>query len=144
MTPDDPKTPASRRRAPANFSAKPARAPVAVVTEMHELAAWIIGRVAKYPKDLKYTLGHRTIDVSIAILEGLVEAAYLPASVRSEHLAAVNRAIERLRHLVRLAHTLAALPHDSYAHVAERIDGVGRQVGGWMRARGPAQTEVAG
>lgn len=106
---------------------------VAVVTAMHQFAAWWFGRVAKFPKDFKFSLGQRSIDGVLDLLELLVEAAYLPSAERAEALASANRRIERLRHLVRLAHATAALPHEAYGHAAEQLDAIGKQVGGWLR-----------
>jgi len=67
---------------------------VAVVTALHTHAAWLVGRVGKYPKDVKHTLGQRTIALVIELIETSVEAAYVPVSERRTVLAAAGRHVD--------------------------------------------------
>ncbi len=119
--------------APKIFGRK--RAEVAVVTAVHEYAAWWTLKVAKFPKDIKHSLGQRSLELVLELLETLVEAAFVPAPERPPLLASANRQVERLRHLTRLAHATAALPHESYAHASAYLDDIGKQIGGWARAK---------
>jgi len=61
----------------------------------------------------------------------LVDAAY--AHEKAQILNAANREINRLRYLLRASHQLRLLPHDSYQFAAEKLDEIGRMVGGWRR-----------
>lgn len=119
------------------------RAEVAVVTDLHEFATWWSAKVVKFPKDFKHTLGHRSIDVVLELLELLVEAAYVSAPERPALLSSANRAVERLRHLVRLAHSTASLAHEAYGHASERLDTIGRQVGAWLKSSSAASRATA-
>lgn len=43
----------------------------AVVQEHYALPRWLMQRVAKYPRDLKFTLGDRTVNPGLEVLERL-------------------------------------------------------------------------
>ncbi len=102
--------PARQGSVPSNRrSGQRRRAEVAVVGQVHGWLAWIIAKVAQFPKDLKYVLGHRLVDRSLELLEILVEAAYLPRPDQHAALLRANILVERLRHLVRAAHDNRAL-----------------------------------
>ncbi len=136
-------SPRPRSKSPRPPARRGQRAEVAVVTAVHVYAAWWTLRVTKFPKDLKHALGQRSLDLVLELLETLVEAAYLPAAERRPLLAAANRMVERLRHLARLAHATAALPHESYGHAAEQLDDIGRQVGAWLRSERAGAADAA-
>jgi len=62
----------------------------------------------------------------------LTEAQYTknPAAKIRE----ANLLLTKLRLLLRLAHTLAFLPHKQYEHASRKIDEVGRMIGAWGKA----------
>jgi hypothetical protein len=64
-------------------------------------------------------------------LERLIEATY--DRDRQKPLAAANLAIEKLRHLFRLAFTLHCLDERRYEHAAGQLDEIGRMIGGWKK-----------
>ena len=50
--------------------------------------------------------------------------------------------LNRMRFLLRLSKDLNLLTVDSYGHAAERVEEIGRMVGGWRKASvGAAATE---
>ena len=75
-----------------------------------------------------------------AVLALLVRAKYHgPGEGKGRLLADANVELEVLRFQLRLAHDLAALPTNSHGHSIRLLEGVGSQVGGWLRsARGTA------
>lgn len=102
------------------------------VVKAYDLVLWTLPHVRKFPKDYKFWLGTRMADACLDVLETLVEAAY--RSDRAELLRAANLRIERLRHLFRMALDLRALTASSHEFAAQRLDELGRQVGGWARS----------
>ena len=64
--------------------------------------------------------------------------AFLPwlvgRAARLDAIDAANRGVERLRHLVRVAHACKGISHARYGFAAEALDGIGRQLGGWRRS----------
>jgi len=98
--------------------------------------------VAKFPKSHKFTLGDRIEAIALDVLEALIEATY--TRERTQHLRRANLGIEKLRFLLRLAADLRLLDRRRYEHAARTLDGTGRLVGGWMKARTVSVREAAG
>ena len=65
------------------------------------------------------------------ILEALVEAAY--SSRKADLLAGVNRNIEVMRWLVRMATDRKVLTPRQYEHCCMSLNECGRMVGGWWK-----------
>lgn len=126
---EDPESPAAKR--PSTKKTRGPAAPV-IAVRMETLLAWVAARVAKFPREHKFTVGDRLVDTCLDITSHLVEAAYR----RDKHgeLAAASRALVRARVLVRLARTLHCMSEAQHLHFAKESDEVGRMLGGWQRA----------
>lgn len=94
--------------------------------------------VEKYPRNLKFTIGDRTVAAALDVLDALVMATY--ARERAAHLSAANLALERLRYFFRLAADLRMIDLRRYEHAARLIDETGRLTGGWLKADRAAKT----
>lgn len=103
------------------------------VQACHELLLWLIPQLDKFPRVRRFTLGERLEVGLLEVLEVLVEAAYTRDN--RPHLQQANRKLETIRHLWRLAAELEAVGKRRYEHGAKLIDGLGRQVGGWLKSR---------
>jgi hypothetical protein len=102
------------------------------VQAAHELLLWLIPQLDKFPRLRRFTLGERLEVALLDVLERLVEAAY--SRDKQAPLRMANLRLEVARHLWRLAHELQAISTRCYAHGAELMDDLGRQVGGWLRS----------
>jgi hypothetical protein len=71
---------------------------------MEGLLAWTVERVAKFPREHKFTVGDRLIETCLDITSHLVEASY--RRDKRGDLAAASRGLVRARGLVRLARQL--------------------------------------
>ena len=98
----------------------------------HELLVWLIPHLDKFPRPRRFTLGERLESGLLEVLEMLVEAAY--GREKARPLKAANLKLEVVRHLWRMAYELKVIPARRYEHGAGLIDGIGRQIGGWLRA----------
>jgi hypothetical protein len=107
-------------------------APAVVALRMEEVTAWVIERVAKMPRDHKFTIGDRLVETCLSVTELLCEAAYtrdrLPLLLRA------SRALTRARLLVRLAQRLHLLSMNQREHFAAQTTEIGQMIGGWTRA----------
>lgn len=92
---------------------------------------WLLDHTERFPKRLRYTLSNRIDNRAIDIFERIVEARY--TRDRLPLLTSVNRDLETLRLLMRLAHQRRAIDSKSFTHACEQIDVAGRMVGGWLR-----------
>lgn len=101
------------------------------VQACHELIAWLIPQLDRFPRLRRFTLGERLERALLEVLELLLEAASTRA--KQPALQRANLRLEVARHLWRLAHELQALSTRRYAHGAGLMDALGRQIGGWLR-----------
>lgn len=103
------------------------------VQSCHELLVWLIPQLDKFPRARRFTVGERLEVGLIEVLELLVEAAY--TRNKDVPLRRANLRLEVVRHLWRVGHELRAVATRQYEHGAKLIDGLGRQIGGWLRSR---------
>jgi len=104
-----------------------------VVQTCHELLLWLIPQLDKFPRVRRFTLSERLENGLLEVLELLVEAAY--SRDNRAILIRTNRRLEMIRHLWRLAFELEVIGSRRYEYGAKLVDGLGRQVGGWLRAK---------
>jgi hypothetical protein len=113
---------------------KDTRQTAVVVERMYDLLLWLLPKVEKFPRSFRFSVGDRAVAVGLDLLLVLVEAAYSAEKVQL--LEAASQRANRLRYLLRLAKDLRLLPVDSYGFAAERLDEVGRMIGGWQKSVG--------
>ena len=117
---------------PASGTAKQVgTAPVPVVPKAYDLVLWLIPRVNEFPRAQRFVLGERIENAALDLLDVLVEAQYRRDKV--ELLGRANLTLVRLRHLLRLANDLHLLGARRFEFVSEKIEELGRMVGGWSR-----------
>lgn len=102
-----------------------------VLTKMHDLLLYLVPQLNKFPRSQKFVLGDR-IEVKLLEVQEHCLRAYYSREKRS-HLLQANLTLEVTRHLVRLAHALRFFSNQTYAVTAEKIDTVGRMIGGWLK-----------
>ena len=102
-------------------------APVAVV-KTYDFALWLLQKVENFPKAYRFTVGERLAAHGLDLLTILVEAAY--ARNKSNLLEEASRKVNSTRYLLRMAKDLKLMSIDSYGHSAEKLDEIGRMVGG--------------
>ena len=98
---------------------------------LHVFLRWTGPAVENFPRAHKFTLGDRILATSLDALERLIEATY--DRDRQKPLQAANLAIDKLRHLFRLAHALHCVDHRRYEHAATQLTEIGRLIGSWKR-----------
>lgn len=103
-----------------------------IIRAFYEFVLWLNPKIAKFPRDHRFTLGERMERCLYDILDNLIRAKY--RRDRKATLEQVNIDLEILRFQIRLAKDLRCLPLKAYGGAAERITDIGRQVGGWIRS----------
>ncbi len=103
-----------------------------VFSDFYGLFVWSFARAEGFPKILRPTLTQRFLSLLIAVLESLLELRY--RKEREALFRRVNLDLEKLRVLSRALHDRRALSTTQYAYFHRVLDGVGRQLGGWMKA----------
>jgi hypothetical protein len=90
------------------------------------LSQWLLQNLA-VPSPLRERIHAHALD----LLEHLTLA--LKGFDREEHVEQADRTAARLRVMLRLAHELGQLDEERFLFLAEQLDGIGRQIGGWQR-----------
>lgn len=49
---------------------------VQAVPKRYDVITWLLGRVERFPRSQKFTLGDRTVNLALGTLELLIEATY--------------------------------------------------------------------
>ena len=102
-----------------------------VITKIYDLLLYLIPQLAKFPRDQKFILADRIEIVLLDLLEMTIEAYYTREKVGI--LTKVNLKLEKLRFLIRLSHDLKYFSHRRYGFISEKIEEIGRMVGGWKK-----------
>ena len=106
-----------------------------VIGDFYDLTRYLVDRIGKFPRHHRHSLGTDMEHRLQAVLALLLRAKYHgPGEGKGKLLADANVELEVLRFQLRLAHDLAALPTNSHGHSIRLLEGVGSQVGGWLRA----------
>ena len=88
----------------------------------------IIGR---FPKDQRFILGQQIENQMIEIAKMIVHANKLRQ--KKGKLYEIDIELEKLRFLIRLSKDLRIMTVSKYGHHCERLDEVGRLLGGWLK-----------
>ena len=110
------------------------RGEVIAVTRCYRIALWIFERVARFPKNHKYTLGQRLENTILDILENLIEASY--TKEKESLLKKANLLVERMRYLVRLSKDLKLIGLSQYEFAGRELNELGSMIGGWRKGAG--------
>lgn len=95
----------------------------------------ILDRTIKIPRSARFTFSARIDNAALDILEHLIDARFAAgAQATRPCLREADGKLTRLRVLIRLSHQRGYLSGGAYEHLSERLDEVGRMLGGW-RAR---------
>ena len=102
------------------------------VQDCHDLLVWLVPVLDGFPRARRFGLGDRLESAMIDVLEALLEAAY--TRNKQDSLRRANLRLEISRHLWRLCFELKVVALKRYEQGARLMDGLGRQVGGWLRS----------
>jgi len=105
--------------------------PVANI-RMETLLTWVTERVARFPREHKFTVGDRRLETCLDVQADLVEASF--CRDKRLLLTAAHRALLRAGVRVRLAGTVRCLSPEQVLFFSRERDEIGRRVGGWLRS----------
>lgn len=107
-----------------------------LLEKFYVFLVWILERIAKFPKGYKYILGGRLSGKCFDFLDGCIEA-YNRASDdgKGTSLRGISIDLDRIRYYVRLSKDMKLLSIDQYGYTSEKLNEIGKIVGGWLKAR---------
>ena len=92
---------------------------------------WILDTVEKFPKSVRFTLSSRIANLTLDVMEGIIEAIY--TKDRTHILDRINLYIEKLRILFRIGHRRRYISNSQYEYAAALLDEAGKMAGGWRK-----------
>jgi len=110
------------------------------VQRTYDLSLWLIAKVEKFPRSLRFSLGERLMDRSLDLLEALASAAY--AKDKMALLERANLSVTSLRFLLRMSFDLKLMGSDSQEFASAKIEEIGRMIGGWRKSLERQKTEA--
>ena len=102
--------------------------PAAVILAS-DILKWIIPKVGKFPRTVRYGLGARIEAAHLDVLEELVHAQYTRGADRARSLDYANRRLQVARLLGRLANEMELFNNKSAVYLAGLQVDLGNQVG---------------
>jgi hypothetical protein len=92
---------------------------------------WTLDRVEKYPKSSRFTLANRLANLSIDVLEGIIECIY--TQERTQILRKLNLYMEKLRVLFRISMQRRYISKRQYEYIIRELQESGCMIGGWTK-----------
>jgi len=106
-----------------------------IVENYFDFCVWLLQKISKFSKDQRYLLGSRIENLSLTILESLIEGALHKKGLKKMTLLEdVKMKLEQLRYLLRLAMAIRAINKRSHHYGSRRLQEVGTMVGGWIKS----------
>jgi hypothetical protein len=108
------------------------RGPAPLYVDTFDLCLWLIKQFGSNTE----ILPHRICCCSLDLLQAVTLA--LKGRRRDEHLEIADEQLITLRAQIRLANACDYLKDPQMLYVLERVDAIGRQLGGWIKSLEPA------
>ena len=102
-----------------------------IFTKWYKILNYIIDKVEKYPKNVRFTISDRIINLSFDIMESIIDSIY--SKNRSHILDDINLYMEKLRIYIRISKDRKYLSLKQYEYLSDEINEIGSMVGGWKK-----------
>lgn len=114
-----------------------------IFEKTYQIIRWLYPMIHKFPKSQRFVLGQQIESTALSILTGIISANgewdKVPALKR------VSASLDTLRILIRLAKDLKFISVRQYSFAAERVNEIGKMLGGWMKqSASPAPSPIRG
>jgi four helix bundle protein len=103
-----------------------------IFEKMYEFIRWLYPAVRKFPKAQRFVLGQQIENTALDILRGIIRAN--AEREKLPYLKRISIDLDTLRILLRLSKDLEFLSVRQYGFSAEKVNEVGKLLGGWMRS----------
>ena len=102
-----------------------------VLTKTDDFIKWFLPKIEKFPRNYKFLIGDRLVEIQLDLLESLIEAYY--SKDKLIRLRAANLSLEKLRHLLAIATEMHFISFDQLEYATRSLNQIGSLVGGWIR-----------
>jgi len=86
-----------------------------------------------FPKTSRYTLGSKIDSLFIETTEAIVIASYLPKKEKLSFVMKASTKLDLLKFFLQVAWEIKAIDNKKYITISERLDEIGKMLGGWNR-----------
>jgi 23S rRNA-intervening sequence protein len=86
------------------------------------------------PKSQRYTLWQKCENITLGLLEVVIESSHQKGEVKLQTLYAISNQLDLLKVLIRLAKETHAIDAKKYMAIQEIIQEIGRMIGGWIKS----------
>ena len=107
---------------------------VPVFRKAYELYKTLYGYRAEIPRQDRYAVWQRSEDASLDIIEGILLASQSRQADKAAILERTSVKLNLLRVFFRLAKDAKVIDIKKYMILEEKIDEIGRMLGGWMKS----------
>lgn len=99
-----------------------------------DFTVWMLNKVRKFPKDLRFSLGAHITDTCLAVMDFLTESLFTKdKGRRMDKLERISLLLEQLRLQLRLAWQLRIINARALHYATGCLQDQGRMLGGWIR-----------
>lgn len=103
-----------------------------IFQKVYDLILWMYPLINKFPKSQRFVLGQQLENTLLEILKGVIQANQ--ERNKLEILKQVSIDLDKFRILYRLAKDLKFMSIRQYQFGAEKINEVGKILGGWIKS----------
>ncbi len=102
-----------------------------IIQKTYDFIQWYIPILDNLPRKHKFSIGDRMISGLYELLEGLIDARNNPEKLAKLEL--LNVKLDVLRYQTRLLFDFKQFDERRYEYVGQRINEIGKELGGWIR-----------
>lgn len=95
------------------------------------ICSYLLDISGKYPKSVRFNLADRLTNISLDVLESIIEAIY--AKEKTQVLRSANLQIEKIRALLQISTDRKYISIGQYGHISGEINEAGKMIGGWLK-----------
>ena len=96
------------------------------------IVEYLLDICGKFPKNVRFNLVDRITNISLDVLESIVEAIY--AKKKTQILDKANLNIEKIRVLLQICMNKKYVSIGQYEHISVELNEAGKMLGGWTKS----------
>jgi four helix bundle protein len=102
-----------------------------VFIKWKNILSWLIATCGKYPKNVRFNIADRLTNLSLDVLENIIEAIYSKQKIY--FLKKANITIEKIRILLQISADNKYISISQYEYITSELLEAGKMLGGWIK-----------
>ena len=86
-----------------------------------------------FPKTSRYSLGQKIDILFLEVTEFIFSACYLKGEQKLSRIESASIKLDLLKFFLKISWEIQALDNKKYATLSEKLDEIGRMIGGWSK-----------